>query len=96
MTARTIKKTLHPEDREETLRDIQWTAKHEGKAAGLFYTWQLASRDGAWFRIIIPPDTPEDEVEKAKAQLRNDRDVVGFTLLAVPEDFFREVQHACG
>jgi len=92
---RTIKETLAPEDRQETLKEVVWTATHEGKAARLFYMWQLASRDGAWFWIIIPPGTPEDEVEKAKAQLRNNRDVVGFTLLAVPEDFIREVQHAC-
>ena len=93
---RTVKENLAPEDRQETLKEVVWTATHEGKAAGLFYTWQLASRDGAWFRLMIPPNTPEGAIEQAKAQLRNTRDVVGFTLLTIPEDFFREVQHACG
>lgn len=47
---------------------------------GVPYTWGLASSAGAWFELLALPGTDRARIERAKAKLRRDQDVVSLSV----------------
>jgi hypothetical protein len=52
-------------------------------AEGVRYTWHLAGPDGARFWLIKMPDTTAEQIERAKAKLRRDQDVVRIDVIRI-------------
>ncbi len=52
---------------------------------GIYFDWGLAGPDGAWFHLIILPDTTTGEAQIAEQYLRRERDVVRLQRLHVHE-----------
>lgn len=54
-------------------------------AEGVGYDWELAGPGGASFRLHRMPNHTPEQIEKAKAKLRRDQDVVRMMVLRIKE-----------
>ncbi|MFA5340331.1 MAG: hypothetical protein WC332_01000 [Clostridia bacterium] len=60
---------------------------------GVFYSWGLASADGAWFNLIALPDTLPEQIEQAKKQIRYNQDVVSMSVTRINKLLQEEAQN---
>jgi len=50
---------------------------------GVFYSWGLAGPGGAWFDFLVLPDTTQDQLAKAEANIKRDQDVVSMSVTRI-------------
>jgi hypothetical protein len=50
---------------------------------GVVYDWGLAGPGGAWFNLFREPHHTQEDIDKAKRHLRNERDVVSIKVRRV-------------
>lgn len=55
----------------------------EHAVEGVTYDWELAGPSGASFRLHRMPDHTPEQIDKAKATLRRERDVVRMSVLHI-------------
>lgn len=73
------------------VRDLKWAKKHQICFNGLYATDDLASINGVHIMFFITGETTPEQIEKAKADAKRKRDVVGFSALMVDKSFLMEV-----
>ncbi len=87
MTDRPVyRKEMPKSERAHWLRAFKW-AKRYNVANGLYYDDPLFGASGIWVTFFIFPGTSNRTIEQAMHEVLGKRDVVGFTLLAVPAGF---------
>lgn len=72
-------------------RDLKWAKKHHICFNGLYATDDLASINGVHIMFFVTDETTPEQIEKAKADAKRQRDVVGFSALLVDKSFLEEV-----
>lgn len=50
---------------------------------GVYYTWELAGAAGASFQLFKLPDVTAEQLDRAKAHLRRERDVVRMSVVRI-------------
>jgi len=50
---------------------------------GVFYSWGLASADGAWFNLVALPDTTKEQLDKTRKELLDEQDVVSLSITRI-------------
>ena len=68
--------TIDLEDKEFWITRLQTAKKHSEQAGGIFYHWELAGPNGAWFLFLLEKPATKSELRSAERILRNNQDVV--------------------
>lgn len=86
--SRPCRKTkLHLDDYAYFKRRLSLAKKDSEEFAGLWYTMDLAGSGGVTVTFFVPPDTPKEQIDRAKSKALSLHDVVDFLLMSVPGDF---------
>lgn len=77
-----MRPSIH-EARDRFVRRATMAFHYGDVAAGIPFEWGLFNSDGAWFRLLVRDETP-DQIRTAKAHLRRTRDVVSIKIERCP------------